>query len=189
MKIFPSIILTLLVSACSIVPEQVRVENEDNLVTYQNAKNSPELNKDRAARWGGVIAEIENRKDFTVIEVVNIELTSSTKPQNINESAGRFRIYYKGLLDPMIYQKGKDVTALGTVSATEQGTIGELEYDFPVLLASGIYLWQDVERIDVRVKHDPFMNPYYGSYYPYPYPYGHSRTVIIKNPKPTPKAK
>ena len=82
----------------------------------------------------------------------------------------------------MIYQKGKDVTAVGMIGTSEDGKIGELEYQFPVLNVTGIYLWKEVQRINVRVKSDPFMDPYFNPYRGHMYPYSHSKTIIIKKP-------
>ena len=172
----------MLISACSIVPESIRTADDAVLVSFVDAKNSSHVIQDKMARWGGVIAKVENKKEFTVLEVVNVELNSAAKPKSINESAGRFRLYYKGLLDPMIYQKGKDVTAVGMIGTSEDGKIGELEYQFPVLNVTGIYLWKEVQRINVRVKSDPFMDPYFNPYRGHMYPYSHSKTIIIKKP-------
>lgn len=187
-KIIKFLVLPLLVSACSIIPEQVRTDNESSLITYAEAKKSLGMHLNKNARWGGVIANIENKKEFTVLEVVNFNLHSSSKPIGGNDSAGRFKVYYKGLLDPVIYKKGKKITALGIIGTPEKSLIGELEYEFPVLMTSGVYLWDDVERLNVRVKSDPFMNHHYDPFYRSSF-YHQPRTIIIKQPKNVKKSK
>ena len=169
--------MATLLSACSLVPDEITVADDNLLVSYQDAKQSPEVYSTMTARWGGVIADVKNLQDNTMVEVVNIDLNSVAKPKSENKSAGRFRIIYPGLLDPMIYQKGQKITAVGTIELPQKGKIGELNYVFPVLKASGIHLWKEVERVDLRVHSDPFYDPYYR----YPYPV-HSQTVIIKKP-------
>lgn len=173
------LILPLILSACSTIPEQVRTMDEQILVSYADVKNDPAGKQAAKARWGGVIAEVENRKDYTVLEVVNFKLNHSTKPVSANESLGRFKVYYKGLLDPVIYQKGKSVTAVGVITTAEQGKIGELDYQFPVLMASGIYLWKETPKVNVRVNADPLMSPFYDPFY-YRNPFSRPRTIIIQ---------
>ncbi|MGJ8692175.1 MAG: Slp family lipoprotein [Thalassotalea sp.] len=180
-KIFQCAVLTMFVSACSLVPEEISTEDDNLLVSYQDAKQSPEVYNSMTARWGGVIASIKNLQKNTVIEVVNIDLSTGAKPKSINKSAGRFRIVYPGLLDPMIFQKGKQVTAVGKIALPQAGKIGELDYVFPVLEASGIYLWKEEQRIDLRVKPDPYMSHFYDPFYRHPYPV-RTRTVIVKKP-------
>lgn len=180
-----------LLSACSLIPNELKTPENVVLVPYQAVKNSPEAHQSKMARWGGVIAEVKNLADSTMVEVVNVDLTSSSaKPRNINESAGRFRAIVKGFLDPMIYQQGKKVTFVGTVAASQTDKIGELEYVFPVLIASGVYLWKDVEPSDTSLHAEFFMGRYYDPFYRYPFPYLYPRhTVIIKKTAPTQQTK
>lgn len=183
MKKIVAVFTLLFLSACSTIPEQVRIADDVSLISYDDAKAGVGVNNQMNARWGGVIAAIENKKEFTVIEVVNIDLTSNAKPKNIDESSGRYRLYYKGLLDPVIFKPGKKLTVIGKVAEPETGKIGEQAYLFPVLMASGIHLWKDVERVDVRVEHSSaFTRPYFYPYYRYQ-PYYRNNTIIVKKEK------
>lgn len=179
-----TIVLSVILSACSTIPEQVRIADEQVLVSYAEVKAAPTEKQASKARWGGVIAKVENKKEYTVLEVVNFALTYSAKPITGNESQGRYKVYYKGLLDPVIYQKGKSVTAVGVIGAPVSGKIGELEYQFPVLMASGIYLWKETPQVNVRVRQDPLMSPFYDPFY-YHRGYSAPRTIIIKQPSST----
>jgi len=120
-----------------------------------------------------------------MIEVVNMELSSaSSRPKATDQSKGRFRVYYKGLLDPVIYKEGRSVTILGTVKAPEEGTIGEQDYLFPVLHAEHIHLWKEVKEVKVDVY------PYPITYSPYFYRYprfSHPTRVVIKKSGQAPK--
>ncbi|MFT5757309.1 MAG: outer membrane lipoprotein [Alteromonadaceae bacterium] len=173
MKILILSLSAILLCACSSIPKKLQLPEVTNLA----ALSAQQSNKGEYARWGGVIADVKNNADNTMIEVVSFTLTSSTRPKPSTETQGRFRLYYAGLLDPVIYQKGRSITAIGTVKSAEEGKIGDHQYKFPVLKASHVHLWKNIQRIDVNVIPDPFMySPYH---WRSPLLYRHNRPIII----------
>lgn len=171
MKIFCTFFTLIFLQACSNIPQPLRVEDNTALISYANVKKSPQNYIGSKVRWGGEISNISNLTDRTIIEVVNLHLSDSTaKPKSKNKSLGRFRLAYKGLLDPLIYKKGRYITALGTVSGTESGKIGKYDYLYPVINLEAIYVWEKTKTI--RIKGDPFNSRFWG---PYPY-YGPYRS-------------
>jgi len=186
MKHIFSLIFLASLAACSSVPDKLSVADDALLIDYRQAKAEVNANIGFKARWGGVIARVENQAEKTMIEVVNLTLSPSAKPKQSQETEGRFRLYHKGLLDPVIYKQGKSITVLGTIAESESGKIGEQEYLFPVLHADAVHLWKDVQRVDVRVRHDPLW--YMGPYYRQPYYYGHP-VIIKKSGKTAPNTK
>ncbi len=142
--------LLLGVAACSTVPESVQVPPDTNLVTYKAYAMAPESNEGAVARWGGVVAHIENQAESTMLEVVHYPLRSYGRPIIKRESIGRFRVYIDGFLDPMVYQKGRMMTFAGELAGVEDGLVGEHQYRFPTLKAGGYYLWEDIERIEIE---------------------------------------
>lgn len=169
----------LTMAGCSMIPEQIQTADESILVSYNDAKSAPYVHQSMTARWGGVIAEVNNLKDSTVIEVVNIDLGAGAKPKGENKSAGRFRAIKKGFIDPVIFKQGKQITVVGKIAEPQKGKIGELEYLFPVIEIDGLQLWKEVKEVDVRLHNDPYMR-HYDPFFRYPYHYPASRTVIIK---------
>jgi outer membrane lipoprotein len=145
---------SIAISACSSVPQSLRVDENVSLTAIGDVRANPGENNGRKARWGGVIAKIENLADKTMVEVVSMELNSSSRPKVSNETEGRFRVYVNGLLDPIIYQVGKNITVLGETAGTEMGKIGEHEYQYPLLNSSSVYLWKDVEQNNHHLAHD-----------------------------------
>lgn len=140
----------LALAGCSTVPDSVQVPESVNLVSYQQVAGSPDTNKDRIARWGGVVAHIENHTDSTLLEVVHFPLRSYGRPILHDESIGRFRVYVDGFLDPMVFEKGRMMTFAGQVIGTEEGVVGEHQYVFPTLHADGYHLWKDYDRVEVE---------------------------------------
>ena len=176
-------ILTLLFvflhTGCSLPPQNLRVDESTVLTTFSQVKDEPDNVQGTTARWGGVIAKVTNNIDNTMLEVVHFALNSSGRPIQKDNTLGRFKVYYNGLLDPLIYKEGRSITALGQVSDLEQGTIGEHQYQYPVLNATAIHLWKKNEKVDVRISQDPFW--YSPSYWYYPrtrFP----KAILVKKP-------
>lgn len=142
-------LLLLTLSGCVSFPDSVQVPEGTNVVTYEQVASNPEITKNKIAQWGGVVASVENQKDSTLVEMVYYPLRSYGRPSVGKESIGRFRVYVNGFLDPMVYQQGRSMTFSGAVVGTEEGLVGEHNYIFPTLQASGYHLWEDIDRIDV----------------------------------------
>ncbi|GAA5140104.1 Slp family lipoprotein [Thalassotalea piscium] len=178
-NILISIMLITTLGACSNIPEKLSVADTTRLIPFESAKAEQEANIGNSARWGGVIAKVTNNADNSMLEIVNFPLTSSARPKPKDETLGRFRVYYNGLLDPVIYKVGRSITALGTISAPEQGKIGEHEYLFPIIKASNVHLWKNIEKVDVNLTHSGHWgSTMYGQpFYPYTY---YQRPIVIK---------
>lgn len=177
----------LFCTACVSVPKQLELPENTNTVEFSQAKSTSTDIVGQKARWGGVIASIQNNANNTMVEVVHLPLFTSLRPKQGDETEGRFRLYFNGLLDPVIYKKGRSITAVGTVSEVEGGKIGEHEYIFPVLKDTTIHLWKDVENVDVNFIHYPsfFYNPFYRSNTFY----RHNRPIVIKRSNTSSKIK
>jgi len=162
---------------CMSVPAKLQVSEETNLSTFAQVRTNIENAQGEQARWGGIIAKVTNNADNTMLEIVHFPLTSSTRPTQKDQTQGRFRVYYAGLLDPIIYKEGRSITALGEVLALEEGRIGEHKYQYPVLNASAVHLWKEIKQIDVRITHNPFWTT--PSYWHYPRSIMH-RPIVSK---------
>jgi outer membrane lipoprotein len=182
--------LSLLVSAvfmsgCSSVPKPLQVDENTSLTSFSTARENTSSEQGNLARWGGVIAKVTNNARNSMLEIVHFPLKSSARPKQGDKTQGRFRVYIDGLLDPIIYKEGRSITALGSVTASEEGKIGEHEYIYPVLKASHIHLWKDIKQVDVSVTHNPFWYnpPYWRDPYFSNYP---KRVVVRKTSVPAP---
>jgi len=172
----------LLCTACVSVPKKLELPENTNAVNFLNAKSADVIGQ--KARWGGVIAAVKNNADNTMLEIVSFPLTANLRPKKGDETAGRFRLYFNGLLDPVIYKEGRSITAVGTVSSLEDGTIGEHKYSFPVLKDSSVHLWKKIQRVDVSLIQQPYH--YYND--PYFWSGSHTRNnrpIIIRSSSPT----
>jgi len=183
MKKYWLILCVLFCTACVSVPEKIALPKDTRSVEFSSAKAPTTSIIGQKARWGGVIASVKNYADSTLLEIVNFPLTSSLRPKQGDETPGRFRLYFNGLLDPIIYKEGRSITAVGTVSDLEKGKIGEHEYNFPVLKDASVHLWKNVQRIDINLMQQPYRqynDPFYWSRAHLNY----NRPIIIRNTTP-----
>ncbi|WAJ69088.1 Slp family lipoprotein [Catenovulum adriaticum] len=164
-KRFVCLTLAVLASACSTVPEKLKVPAQTSLVSYQQASQNAQKVVGEKARWGGVIAKVKHKKEFTMLELVQYETYSSSKPIPGDDSLGRFRVYVEGFLEPKIYKEGRLVSALGTIAKPEQGQLEEQVIWYPVLKESQIYLWPKESKVrENDYWRDPFW-PYSSRWY------------------------
>lgn len=134
----------------------------------------------REVRWGGVITRVENKADATWIELVRYPLNDNGRPQIGYLSDGRFIARFERFVDPLVYEKGRPLTVVGSIDDKLERPIGEFEYLFPVVSVQGSHLWQ-AEKQKNRYHNPPYWG-YYSPYYPFSRFYfsGHYR---YKHPK------
>jgi outer membrane lipoprotein len=148
---------SLLLAGCaSQVPRAVSEPPPRNLsVAEVRAKQGP---IGAQVRWGGTIAKVENYKTETWIEVVERPLDNDGRPQQLDQSGGRFLARVDGFLDPAIYAPGRQITVAGLLQENTTRQIGDYTYTFPVVKVISFYLWPPLSK---QVYHDPWYDPWY----------------------------
>lgn len=163
--------VSFFMSGCIHTPESLNIEEGTVLTNFSEAKSNNPNSIGKHARWGGVIAKVQNKADGTMLEIVHFELRSSLRPAQKDQTQGRFRVHYDGFLDPVVYKEGRSITAVGIIGDKEADKIGEHAYEFPVLKASNIHLWKEIKEIDVRISQRPLWYSPALWYSPRPYYY------------------
>ncbi len=165
MKRLLSIMIVLLLSGCAhVISKELRSEAVTN-VQLHSLWQDPDAYKGRIFILGGSIVGVNNTKDKTVIEVVQLPIDSYGRITNTYRSEGRFLAEYQGYLDPSIYKKGLHITMAGEVIGSREMPLDKLQYKYPVLSIKQLYLWTP------EVVVPAYPDYYWGSPYPYPYPY------------------
>jgi len=149
----------LVVSCAPFSQEMMRQVDES--LTFREVQKDPQPFGGKTVLWGGVIVDTANRKDETLIHVMQTELDYEKRPKNLDSSGGRFLVRYNGFLDPVIYSKGREITVAGEVVGKDVLPLGAIQYAYPVLLAKEIRLWEK----------RPLIMPVYPPWYWDPYPY------------------
>jgi len=156
-------------AGCASVPEPLRAGPEQS-PDAAAVRLAPEQYRGSAVRWGGVIVAVENGPTQSEVEVVSRPLGSNTRPLETDQTAGRFIARIGGFIDPVNFSAGREISVVGVVEGVEQRKIGSYPYSYPVVNASGYYLWP--ERPPPAPYPYYYYSPFYDPWYPYgPYPY------------------
>ncbi len=158
-----AVALILALAGCSSVPPQIRDPNPGN-PSISAVRTDSEYLRNKTVRWGGTIISVENKKDGAWIEMLGKPLGSFGRPEETDASEGRFLVHIGRFLDPAVYEKGREMTVYGKLSANVVKPIDEYDYTYPVVDAGTIYLWQEYVPYHYYTYY-----PYF--YYPYAYPY------------------
>ncbi|WP_341503611.1 Slp family lipoprotein [Gallaecimonas sp. GXIMD4217] len=169
MKALLTAVALLLLAGCSTIPDELAVPEGQSLAAYSAARQGAEQGK--LVRWGGIIAQVDNLKNRTRLEVVYYPLSSSAKPKQDEASPGRFLAYLDGFVDPVVLGQGRRITVVGSLGRQESGRVGEFEYRYPTVQVQRYKLWKEDPDYDVY-----YVDPW--PYWRYPgwhYPYYHRR--------------
>lgn len=133
-------ILFALLLGCASVPE-FDTSKVDRSLTPQSVIAEPEISSGKVALWGGTILETRNLKQTTQIEMLAYPLDASQRPMLEGKPLGRFIVNHSGYLEPTTYAQGRHLTVLGTVSGSQDGSVGETSYSYPLIDDSQLHLW------------------------------------------------
>jgi outer membrane lipoprotein len=129
-------------SGCGGPFSESTIEAARNQPSFGAIRQDPTAYKGRLVILGGKIAQIQNQKNATIVEVVQRPLGGDERPSSSNQSGGRFLAVTPKFLDPTIYKRGRKVTVAGRLSGMQPGTIGKRSYSYPLVTISQIHLWQ-----------------------------------------------
>lgn len=141
----------LTLAACAAGPK-FDAKDVDETLTPQRAAANAEQVQGNHVIWGGVILSTSNLKDTTQVEVLAYPISRSFRPDSDATPLGRFLIVKQGYIETADYSVGRSISVSGTLSGTQEGKIGEVNYAYPVIQAAEIYLWpRDSAKRDSNV--------------------------------------
>lgn len=142
-RYMPRILLSLAalaLSGCASGPK-FDLADVDRELTPARAVANIDAARNQRTLWGGVIVASRNLKDATQLEVLGYPLGRDGKPKRDDPPQHRFLITQPGYLETADYAEGRLVSAVGTVTGTQDGKVGEARYVYPVLSATQLHLW------------------------------------------------
>lgn len=164
-RLFPIVALFLL-SACSTLPPAIKNPPAVD-ISYRQASAGIAQYQGASARWGGVVIDVLNEQNYSLLQVMAYPLNGNGRPDLDKAHEGRFYVKSPEFLDPAIYAKDREVTAAGTLNGDKELTVGKKTLRLPLIEAHTIHLWPEYERPPYY-----YYNGYYPYYYGYPYFWG-----------------
>lgn len=156
----------LSLSGCAIVPDPIKVSDDESLVGYSKAVVAGEQVIGKQARWGGIITSVENKDNKTTIEMVYFPLNHYAKPITTEQTPGRFKAVINNFVDPIVFSEGRLATFVGTVSQPLAGMVGEQPYMFPALMVEDYHLWRNQQLYNTNSMFFDFYGGWYSPFYP-----------------------
>ena len=129
---------------------------------------NPQSYEGKRVMWTGLILNTTPRRSGTAIEILEKPRTKDCRPESGDMTGGRFIALHQRFLDPAIYSRGREITAIGTISGTEAGPIGDYRYTYPVVSMTNHILWPMTKK-----SYDYWPRTYYSPYYPFYDPFYH----------------
>ena len=140
LHIAPISFVFALLGACAGTPT-LDLDGVNRDLTPARAAANIDAVRGQRALWGGVIVASRNLKDATQIEVLGYPLNRNAEPKRNDPPQHRFLVMQPGYLETADYTEGRLISAVGTVTGTQDGKVGEAGYVYPVLNASQLHLW------------------------------------------------
>jgi outer membrane lipoprotein len=159
-KILFIVMSSLALASCAPVLSRDLMKEGAREFQMYHLLETPEVFKDKLFILGGLIVDTKLSEKGSEVEAVFAPVDSYGYLKDSARYEGRFIAVYprsKGLLDPMIYKRGRQITLAGEFLEVRKGKIDEMEYVWPVFVIRQIYLWDEYRD--------------YGGMYYYPYPY------------------
>jgi outer membrane lipoprotein len=135
-------------------------------ITYSQASQNIDRHRNVPVRWGGIIIDVENEEDFSLIQVLFYPLNYSGRPQLNDPHGGRFVIKSTEFLDPVVYAIDKEISVVGVLDGDIQRTVGKKIIRVPLIQSKAVHLWP--KRQNNYYGYGGY-GPYHYGYYGYPF--------------------
>jgi len=133
-------IYLLLLSACSNLPTAIEDPPLFD-ISYSQATQDIAHYKGAPVRWGGVIIDVENEQNFSLVQVLYYPLNNYGRPRLDEPNKGRFLFKSAEFLDPAVYTKNTTITVAGTLKGEIERSVGKKTLRLPFMSATVIHLW------------------------------------------------
>ncbi len=134
------IFIYILLSACSALPPAVK-DAQVTEISYSQVSVDLDSYKNKSVRWGGVIVDVENDENFSLMQVLFYPLDYYGRPEIDKFSEGRFVIKSAKFLDPMVYTADREVIAVGVIDSEIERTVDNKRSRMPLITSDAIHLW------------------------------------------------
>lgn len=164
--------LSLVFSVISCAPHvlnQNLVRNAHQNLPINELIANPIVYENRLFVFAGQIADVKVTAEGSLLEAVYVPVSADGIPTGNRIPNTRIRALFKkefGILDPIVYERGRYVTIGAVFKGLQPGKIEDLNFLFPYFHIEEIFLW------DRPQKRYLYYDPWYDSYYPWRWGFG-----------------
>lgn len=133
--------ITGAVASCAPPFPKEALDRVEKSVPFKELRENPDRFIGKWVMLGGMILDVKNTNDGTIIEILQHKLDRQGRPMNTDETEGRFMVFSLQFLDAAVYHKGRLLTVIGEVSGQRVRQLGEVEYRYLFLAVKAIHLW------------------------------------------------
>ncbi|HLG29198.1 MAG TPA: Slp family lipoprotein, partial [Candidatus Brocadiales bacterium] len=131
---------------------------------FPEMKKDIDLYKGKLYVLGGLIVSTKFTEEDSVIEAAYISVDKNgnlkkTKPSNVRFLATLAK--EKGILDPVLYKRGSEITVAGEFTGTKTEEIEKMNYTYPVFDIKEVYLWEEKAEVEGYYGMPAYAYPYY----------------------------
>lgn len=152
----------LLTACMHPISEETR-EQVNPALSSAMVSDNPEAFLSRQLLLGGVVINIEESAEGSMLELMEWRLNQWGEPIYVEDAGRRFLVRSPEMLDPKAYEKGTLVTLSGIILGQETRLLDENEYNYPVLDLTEIHLWESPFRYGIHRHPYPAYPVYVGS--------------------------
>lgn len=172
---FAVLIIIMLLFSCAPVLRKELMDTATRDIPFLDVTENPDIYRGRLFALGGIIVDTRITEKGSLIEVVYVPVDSRGYLKEVELLTRRFLAFYprdKGLLDPTIYRRGREISLVGEFIETRKGKIDEMEYIYPLFEIKELHLWEEKKPYYIAPPYPYWWyNPWWGYYYPPPPPY------------------
>jgi outer membrane lipoprotein len=133
--------MALLLQGCSYAISSDVSRIADRTITFEHLQADPSSVKGKTVILGGLIAQVRQVKNGTLIEIVQKEIDYWGKPRRTDRTGGRFIVHQSRALDVLVFAPDREITIAGEVTGTEEKSLSESVIAYPLISAREIKLW------------------------------------------------
>lgn len=164
------IAVLLILSSCAPVFKEEIMKNATLNPSLAELNEQSTMYEGKLYVFGGKIVNTRVTKDGSLIEAIYVPVDSRGNLKDYMQSI-RFLALLpqgKGILDPMIFSKNREITIAGIYKGVRTGQLDEIHYPYAYFEIVDFHLWE--ERVyyppyPYPYWYDPWYDPWYGPWH------------------------
>jgi outer membrane lipoprotein len=133
--------LALILTACGGGISQQARDQVTYTGPFAEMQQAPVKYRGAVVLLGGKVIETLAKAGATELLVLQLDLGSRDRPQDNDQSQGRFLVRSARFIDPALFPPGTLITVVGRLQGSESRPIGEMPYTYPVIEPAEMKKW------------------------------------------------